>query len=167
MSKPTKNQSKKTKKWQFSATIVVCDLRLWYADSTGYRTGRLDLITSVIIIKTELNVVVRENWAVLAWPNVYTSDERDQSINLTSFQGRIGTDLVGVPSVWVQASCISLSCSLNLSWIGPPCFLDVDLAALVGNPVYYTIVFCWDEGVLWSHQVWAKSHLRLENGANA
>ena len=80
------------------------------------------LTTSVIIIKTELNAVVRENWAVLAWPYVCTSDDRDQSINLTSFQDRIGADFVGVPSVWVQASCISLSCSLNLSWIGPPVF---------------------------------------------
>ena len=52
--------------------------------------------------------------------------------------------------VWVQASRISLSCSLILSCIGS-CFPDVDFAALAGNPVDYAIFFSWVNGVLRSH----------------
>ena len=36
-------------------------------------------------------------------------------------------------------------------YIRSPCFSDVDFAALAGNPVDYTILFSWVDGVLWSH----------------
>ena len=49
------------------------------------------------------------------------------------------------------------------------CFPDVDFAALAGNPgpVDYAILFSLVDDVLWSHQGWPKSRVRLEDNTNA
>ena len=51
--------------------------------------------------------------------------------------------------VWVRRSGISLSCLLIELLHRSPCFPDVDIAALSGNPVDNTILFSRVDDVLW------------------
>ena len=79
------------------------------------------------------------------------------SINkLDLVPNRIAAGLVGVfrnGGGLVYGRVIIPVVFFNPSMHRSPCFLDVDFAALAGNPVDYTILFSWVDGVLWSHYV--------------